>query len=86
MEAPSHAYRREVLRTVDPMEAASHAWCGWIEGGAAVTGGEAVWDVSVFRYLPQWYPAFEVSIDGQEMMVQAASTMSMRAPVETQDL
>jgi hypothetical protein len=33
-----------------------------------VTRGEAVWDVSIFRYLLQRYPAFEVSRVGQEMM------------------
>jgi hypothetical protein len=46
-------------------------------------GGEAVWDISAFRYLLQWYPAFEVSRAEQEMMVQAASTTNIRSPVET---
>jgi hypothetical protein len=32
-----------------------------------------VWDVSVFRYLLQRYPTFEVSVAGQEMMPEAAS-------------
>jgi hypothetical protein len=48
-----------------------------------MTGGEAVWDVSIFRYLLQRYPSFEVSRAGQEMMVQAASMTSIRSLVET---
>jgi hypothetical protein len=32
---------QQVLCTVDPMEAKSHACCCWIEGGAAVTGGRS---------------------------------------------
>jgi hypothetical protein len=42
-----------------------------------------VWDVCVFRYLLQRYSSFEVSRAGQEMMVQEASTTSIRSPVET---
>jgi hypothetical protein len=41
--------------------------------GATMTRGEVVWDVFAFSY-----PAFEVFVAGQEMMVEAASTTSMR--------
>ena len=62
------------------------ACCCWIEGGAEVTGGKAVWEGFVFRYLYPRYPASEVSVAGQLMMVEAASMMTMRTLVETLDL
>jgi hypothetical protein len=49
-------------------------------------GGDVVWDVSVFRHLLQGYPVFKVWGAGQEMLVEVASSTSMRTPVETQDL
>jgi hypothetical protein len=49
VEALSHVCCRQVLRMVTPMELSSHACCYWIEGEAIVTGGKAVWNVSVYR-------------------------------------
>jgi hypothetical protein len=75
---------RKICAYID-MVVLSHACCCWIEGGVTVTGGEAVWDVSVFRHLLQRYPTSKVSGAGQEMMVEAASSMSMCSPVETKE-
>jgi hypothetical protein len=55
VEVQSRAYYRHVLRTVNHMKASSHACCSWIERGAIVMGGEAVWNVSIFRHLLQRY-------------------------------
>lgn len=52
------------------------------EGGATMTRGDAVWDIFVFRYLHQRHPVIEVSVAGQRIMVEVASTTSMHTPVE----
>jgi 23S rRNA maturation mini-RNase III len=49
-------------------------------------GGEAVWDIYVFRHLLEWYRTIEVLVAKQWMMVEAASTLSMLTRVETNDL
>lgn len=64
----------------------SIAYCGWIEGGATVIGCEAVWDIFVFQFLCLRYPASEMSVAGQVLMVEVTSMTSMRTPVETLDI
>lgn len=68
------------------VEVSCFACCCWIEGGATVTGSEAVWDVFVFRHLLHRYPVIEASAAGQGMMVEMASTTSLHTLVETQGL
>jgi hypothetical protein len=53
VEAPSHVYCQQVLHMVALMGMPSCACCYRIEGGAIVTGGEAVWNISVSRHLLQ---------------------------------
>ena len=53
---------------------------------AIVTGGETVWDVSVFRYILQQYSASEVLVAKQVMMVETAPVTSVHTLVEAQYL
>jgi hypothetical protein len=62
-------------------EAKSYSWSRWIKGGATMTGGRGG-GTYVFGISSTLYPTFEVLIAKQEMMVDAASTVSMRSPVE----
>lgn len=55
---------KSCLLSVGAMEATSHACYCWIKNGATVTEGKVVWDVFVFRYLFQRYPAIEASVAG----------------------
>jgi hypothetical protein len=60
--------------------------CCCIEGGATLTRGELVWDVSVIHHLLHRYSIFEVLGARKDMMLETISSTSMHTPVETQDL
>ena len=84
-ELSSHAYCWQVQHS-DFGEGVMFSLSLLDEGGATVTGGEAVWDVFVFQNLLQRYPVIEASVAGQGMTVEASSTTSLCTSVETQDL
>jgi hypothetical protein len=70
----------------DSSGASSHVCWFCIEGCVIVMGSEAVWDVSVCRYLLQRDSVYEVSGATQEVMIKASLLMSLLNLLKTQNL